>query len=119
MKTNIIRFAELYSAEFMERLNIGRFDGSLTDQDLNQARELWALADSMAVCDLVNVQNMATTMHVASLDNATGYFDEQIVQNLTLNISERLEEIQELKSISDDALSVVRDYELKQAKARC
>lgn len=113
MKPSIIRFAELYSVDFMERLNIGRFDGSLTEQELKQAWELWGIADSMVTVELINLKDLSTTMHVAAQDDETGYFDKQVVQNLTMHLSEHLEAIHELKLIADECLYVVKEYEIK------
>lgn len=116
LKPSVIRFAELYTSDFIECLNIGRLNGSLTSEKINQARELWSIADSMVEVELTNVKDLAMTMHVAAQDNETGYFDKQVVQNLTMHISEQLEAIHELKSIADDCLSVVRGFELQAAK---
>ena len=115
MKATIIRFAELYSAEFLERLSIGSLHGDLTPEEISKARALWNISDSMASVLLVNMQALAVSIHVAALDNETGYFDGQKLQNLTIYLAEKLEDVQELQYIAAETLSVIKRYELEQA----
>lgn len=118
MKPIILRFAEFYSAEFMKRLSIGRLNGTLTPEELERANNLWLTSDSMASVELINLQDMTMAMHVASLDTETGYFDERIIQNLTLCLHEKIREIVELQYIASEALATIKDHELDQLKVR-
>jgi len=110
----IIRFATLYSPELMERLAFNRINGGLTKEDAEQAYQLWNLCDSMVSTDLVNLKSIATAIHVASLDEETGYFEPEHLQSLTLYIANQLDQINFLRSEGDDALSAVKEYEKQQ-----
>jgi len=113
METTIIRFAQLYSAEFLERLSIGSLHGDLTSDEISKARELWNISDSMASVLLVNMQSLAVAVHVASLDDETGYFDGKKLQDLTLYLAEKLEELQELQYVAGETLRAIKGNEFK------
>lgn len=117
MNSMMMKFAEQYSLEFMARLNTGRFDGSLTKQEIERAIELLGTADFLASDALLNMKDLMTTMHVAALDEQTGYFDKAELQGLTLYAAEKLEEVHKLRDIVDRITDVIHHYELDQAKA--
>jgi len=115
MEPIIIRFAQLYSSEFMERLGIGSLHGDLTPDEINKARELWDVSSSMLDIEVVNMRSLAIAMHVAGLDKETGLYDAPKVQSLTLYLAEKSSDIKELQFIAAETLSIINRYELQQA----
>jgi len=115
MEPIIIRFAQLYSSEFMERLGIGSLHGDLTPDEINKARELWNVSSSMLDVEIVNMRSLAIAMHVAGLDSETGLYDAPKVQSLSLYIAEKSSDIKELQYIAAETLSIINRYELQKA----
>lgn len=117
MNSMMMRFAEQYSLEFIERLNTGRFDGTLTEDEIKRARDLSCTADCMANDTLLSMKDLMTTMHVAATDEETGFFDKEEIQGLTLYAAEKLEEVHKLRQMIEEIDSAVRQYELDKLKA--
>lgn len=114
MNSIIIRFASNYSPEFMERLKIGSIAGNLTHEEIKRAHTLWNLCDFMVSDGLLILKSLSMAVHVASLDEETGYFEPEHGQHLSLFMVNQLEKINDLKAIGDDALSAVTAYEKQQ-----
>jgi len=112
MKSNLMKFAKLYTPEFVERVISSKVTLDLTPGEYEKAKELTLMADSMAKSELADLSEFALTMFTASQEESTGYFDQRLAGNMSLVMHERLNDANELLLLASDMSGALRDYDL-------